>query len=182
MGLGLDIDQETAKALGFPKAHYINVERERRWLCGRLPTELFVATEQISDLYVTGARLRLRTARPLDGGPAMLRLTRKADVDQHTRLISSIYVPEDEFALLATSLKGVTLTKLRHRLKATADVSMCVDVFQGELVGLVLVEAEFKTLEALHAFPAPSFCGREVTADQRFTGGNLVAAGLPADL
>ena len=178
----MDIDQETATALGFPKPHYINVERERRWLCERVPTELIVASEQISDLYVTGARLRLRAARPLDGGPPMLRLTRKADVDRHTRLISSIYLPEDEFAVLSACLKGVTLTKLRHRLTAPAGVAMCVDVFLGALDGLALVEAEFKTMDALHAFPTPAFCAREVTTDLRFTGGRLVAEGLPKDV
>lgn len=178
----MDIDQETATALGFPKPHYVNVERERRWLCARVPTELILRTEHVSDLYVTGARLRLRAARPVDGGPAMLRLTRKADVDQHTRLISSIYLPEDEFAVLATCLQGVTLTKLRHRLNAPVGVAMCVDVFQGALDGLVLVEAEFKTMDALHAFPTPAFCAREVTADLRFTGGHLIAGGPPNDL
>jgi CYTH domain-containing protein len=178
----LDIDQATAKALGFPKAHYTLVERERRWLCKRVPTELIMATEEISDLYVTGAQLRLRAARPIDGGPAMLRLSRKADVNQHTRLISSIYVPEEEFAVLAASLKGVTLVKLRHRLKAPVGVAMCIDVFQGRLNGLVLAEAEFETMEALHAFPTPQFCAREVTTDLRFTGGRLIADGRPTDL
>jgi CYTH domain-containing protein len=126
--------------------------------------------------------LRLRAARPLDGGPPMLRLTRKADVDQHTRLISSVYVPEEEFVLLDQALKGPRLQKLRHRLKSPDGVALCVDVFEGALEGLVMAEAEFKTMEALHGFAAPAFCTREVTADPRFTGGRLVAEGLPIGL
>ena len=87
----MDIDQQTATALGFPKPQYMSVERERRWLCREVPRERVFQTEEITDLYVTGTRLRLREARPIDGGAPMLRLSRKADIDLHTRLITSIY-------------------------------------------------------------------------------------------
>ena len=71
------IDPGVASGLGFPRPHYTAVERERRWLCLEVPRDRVVRTEAITDLYVTGARLRLREARPVGGGAAMLRLTRK---------------------------------------------------------------------------------------------------------
>jgi CYTH domain-containing protein len=178
----MEISPEIATALGFPKARYTSVERERRWICRELPVGDILRTEAITDIYVAGARLRLREARPTDGGPPMLRLSRKADVDVHTRLITSIYLPEEEFAVLAASLAGVRIKKLRHRLKAPAGVAMCVDVFQGNLAGLLLAEAEFDTAEALAAFPTPEFAEREVTDDPRFTGGHLASHGLPSGL
>ena len=58
----MDIDQQIATALGFPKRQYMSVERERRWLCREVPHERIVQTEAITDLYVTGTRLRLREA------------------------------------------------------------------------------------------------------------------------
>ena len=94
----MDIDPQIAAALGFPKAKYAWVERERRWLCREVPTRGVVSAEAICDLYVEGVRLRLREARPLDGGAPMRRLTRKADVDARTRLLTSIYLSEAEFA------------------------------------------------------------------------------------
>ncbi len=177
----MDIDQQTATALGFPKPQYMSVERERRWLCRQVPRERVVQTEAITDLYVTGARLRLREARPIDGGTPMLRLSRKADVDAHTRLITSIYLPEEEFAVLAASLPGVQIKKLRHRLQHPPGVLMLVDEFQGELDGLILAEAAFETPDLLAAFPMPDFAMREVTDDPRFTGGYLVKNGRPED-
>lgn len=173
------IDQETAERLGFPKQHYMAIERERRWLCSEVPRERIHRTEAITDLYVTGARLRLREARPVGGGAPMLRLTRKADVDIHTRLITSIYLPEEEFAVLATSLPGRRIRKLRHRLVPVDGVFVVVDEFLGELAGLLLAEAEFDTPELLAAFPGPDFATREVTGDPRFTGGYLVNNGIP---
>ena len=175
----MSVDQETATRLGFPKPHYRVVERERRWLCREVPREQVVRTEAITDLYVTGARLRLREARPLDGGPPMLRLTRKADVDAHTRLVTSIYLPEEEFAVLAASLSGPRIKKLRHRLQPVAGAAVVVDDFQGELAGLILAEVEFKTDDLLAAFPMPDFATREVTDDDRYTGGYLAKNGIP---
>jgi CYTH domain-containing protein len=97
-------------------------------------------------------------------------------------LVTSIYLPEEEFAVLAASLPGVRIKKLRHRLQSLPGVLMLVDAFQGELDGLIMAEAEFKTSDLLAAFSMPDFAVREVTDDPRFTGGYLVKYGLPKDL
>lgn len=112
----------------------------------------------------------------------MLRLSRKADVDKHTRLVTSIYVPEQEFSVLATSLPGSRIKKLRHRLQSSPGVLLLVDEFQGELEGLFIVEAEFETQEQLEAFEMPGFAVCELTDDPRFTGGHLAKNGLPESL
>ena len=174
----MDIDPATAAALGFPKLKYAWVERERRWLCDRMPMEQVVRAEAITDLYVTGTRLRLREARPLGGGEPMRRLGRKADVDASTRLLTSIYLAPEEFALLA-NLPGRTLSKVRHHLKPLNGVEMSVDHFEGPLEGLVMAEAEFESAAAMAAFQPPAFCTREVTDDPRYGGGRLVVDGLP---
>jgi len=175
----MDIDQKIASALGFPKLDYVAVERERRWLCSEIPRDLVAQTEAITDLYVTGGRLRLREARPIDGGTPRLRLSRKADADPQTRLITSIYLTEAEFAVLAASLPGRRIVKLRHRLKPISGVLLAIDEFQGKHAGLLLLEAEFATHEQLAAFSPPDFAGREVTDDPVFTGGYIAQHGLP---
>ena len=175
----MEIDTEAAAALGWPKAKYAWVERERRWLCREAPWDRVASTEIITDLYVTGTRLRLREAIPVDEGPPMRRLSRKGDVSPAVRLLTSIYLAPEEFALLA-SLPGKRLRKTRHRLAAAPGAAhLVVDVFEGELQGLVLAEAEFDDMESLAAFPAPDFAGREVTEDARYSGGQLVLHGLP---
>ncbi len=178
----MDIDQNLASKLGFPTPDYTGVERERRWLCRQVPDAPIRRIEMITDLYVTGTRLRLREARPTDGSAPILRLSRKADVDKHTRLITSIYLSEEEFSVLAMSLQGNHIRKLRHRLRSAPGITLLVDEFQGELEGLFIAEAEFKSQEQLEAFETPNFAVHEVTDDPRFTGGNLVRYGLPIDL
>jgi CYTH domain-containing protein len=175
----VEIDPLVAAKLGFPKLRYVFVEHERRWLCTALPSELVAETEHITDLYVTGSNLRLREARPLAGGQPMLRLTLKVDVDVRTRLISSIYLQESEFALLRGALIGRHLHKRRHRLRSAAEVVLAVDEFDGELSGLMLLEAEFPSTQALQEFQAPWYAGVEVTTDPQFTGGYLAFQGFP---
>jgi CYTH domain-containing protein len=51
-----------------------------------------------------------------------------------------------------------------------------IDVFEGTLEGLRLVEAEFNSAAKAHAFVLPDFILQEVTSDVRFTGGQLVCA------
>ncbi|MDP1875252.1 hypothetical protein [Phenylobacterium sp.] len=176
----MDIDPEIARTLGFPKLKYAHVERERRWLCARLPDSPVVSADAITDLYVEGSRLRLREARPLDGGPVMRRLGRKGDLDAAHRLITSIYLSEGEFALLAR-LPGRRIEKVRHRLAPIEGRTFGVDVFAGALAGLVLSEREFESDEEMAACPHPPFALREVTQDPRYAGGWLAAHGLPPE-
>jgi CYTH domain-containing protein len=175
----MDIEPKIAAALGFPKKCYTAVERERRWLCREVPHSLIRETLNVTDLYVTGTRLRLRAMRPVDGGPGMLRLSRKADVDARTRLITSIYLSEEEFAVLAAALAGARLKKIRHRLRAPEGVKISVDEFQDDLQGLVVAEAEFESDAEMEAFAMPQFAVREITDDLEYTGGSLAKHGLP---
>jgi CYTH domain-containing protein len=176
----LDFDQETAARLGFPKLTYAAIERERRWLCRHCPTARVLHSEAIIDLYITGTRLRLRDMRPLDGGQPLRKLTRKADVNESTRLLTSIYLSDEEFALLS-ALPGRKIQKTRHRLAPMDGVVVSVDKFDGPLDGLILAEAEFDTEAAMTAFPTPDFALREVTSDSRYTGGALAADGMPIE-
>ena len=175
----MEIDAQTAAALGWPKAKYACVERERRWLCAEVPWPLVAATEAITDLYVTGTRLRLREAIPADGGAPMRRLSRKGDVSSAVRLLTSIYLAPEEFALLS-SLPGRRLMKTRHRLKPMPGAAhLSVDVFEGPLAGLIMAEAEFDDMASLEAFATLDFAVREVTDDGRYSGGALAISGLP---
>jgi CYTH domain-containing protein len=174
----MEIDQATAEALGWPKLKYAWIERERRWLCTEFPRDRIVRSERITDLYVTETQLRLREAVPLNGGKPKRRLGRKADVEPSVRLLTSIYLSDREFELLST-LPGKTLTKIRHHIGKIEGVEVSVDEFAGDLAGLVMAEAEFESKEALSAFPMPKFAFREVTDDLCYTGGRLVANGLP---
>lgn len=171
----MTITQEQVAALGWPKLKYAWFERERRWLCSHIPTDRVQYAEDITDLYVTDTQLRLREAVPVGGGPAQRRLSRKADLNAATRVLTSIYLQPNEFALLA-GLPGRRLIKTRHVLTPIGNVLLSIDRFEN---GLLLGEAEFEDDAAMAAFAMPDYALREVTDDPRYAGGYMAAHGVP---
>ena len=107
------------------------------------------------------------------GGPTELKLTQKLpepDGGARQGALTTIYLSEAEHAALA-GLPAAELSKSRLSIAPYG-----VDVFHGELEGLDLAEAEFATVEEAAALVAAAFCHAEVTADRRFTGGELARA------
>lgn len=152
---------------------YARVEWERRFLLNGFPDRVTVTrVRRIQDLYIEGTRLRLRRAS--DGsGQVEFKLTQKLrDGPGGARqgLITTTYLSEQEFDVLA-NLPGRSLTKTRYSVAPFG-----IDVFEGQLQGLVLAEAEFSSDEEAAALDLPEFVGNEVSNDIRFTGGNIVRA------
>jgi CYTH domain-containing protein len=152
---------------------YAKIERERRFLLHEFPkNEIAVRSRRIIDRYIDGTTLRLR--KLIDGdGSAAFKLTQKIparDSGGQQGLIVTMYLTEAEFRVLE-QLPAHTLTKTRHSAP-----SFGIDVFDGELEGLVLAEAEFDSAVAADALVIPSYIFREVSADDRLAGGNLVRA------
>ena len=148
-------------------------EWERRFLLARLPeNERIVRVRQIVDRYFDGTTLRLRRRQDSDGKLAF-RLTQKLPQgarDAFQGLITTIELAEQEYDILA-SLPSRVLIKTRYSVPPFG-----IDVFEGELSGLVMAEAEFESLEQAAALRLPPFLTGEVSTDPRFTGARLAAA------
>jgi CYTH domain-containing protein len=156
---------------------YTRVERERRFLLRGLPPGLEPKAEhaQITDNYVTGTRLRLRKSRWVSTNEWTLKLTQKhtpAPPDFSRTLITSFYLNEYEYEVLSV-FEGNELRKNRYPYEH-AGRRYSVDVFLGDLRGLVLAETDFAEDEDMDAFPLPSFAVADVTLEELFTGGRLV--------
>jgi CYTH domain-containing protein len=153
---------------------YARAEIERRFLLAGVPDGEVLAVNEIDDRYLDGTRLRLRRMAQV-GGPTALKLTQKLPdpgPDGHGRqgALTTMYLSEDEYAALA-ALPAATLSKTRLSIAPYG-----VDVFGGHLEGLHLAEVEFASVQDAGAFRPAAFCHAEVTADRRFTGGELVRA------
>lgn len=147
---------------------YARIERERRFLLAAAPDPASVTvTREVVDRYVDGTRLRLRAMTNVATGHTDYKLTQKVPEGS---LLTTIYLSAAEYAVIA-GLPAATLRKTRHSVPPLG-----VDVFAGELTGLVLAEAEFADDEAMRVFEAPAWVVAEVTDDPRFTGGRLVRA------
>lgn len=81
-----------------------------------------------------------------------------------------MYLNAEEYYTL-TQLPSKQLTKTRYSVPPFG-----IDVFDGMLNGLILAESEFESALDADDVELPSFLGREVSDDERFTGGRLVRA------
>ena len=54
-----------------------------------------------------------------------------------------------------------------------------LDVYHGELTGLVTVEVEFSSLEEAESFSPPAWFGEDITEDKRYKNKNLARNGRP---
>ena len=156
---------------------YVRVERERRYLLSALPEGVSLRDEhaQITDNYITNTRLRLRKSRWVPTNEWSLKLTQKhtpAPPDFTRTLITTIYLNPTEYEVLSV-FEANELRKNRYYLRHEGRL-YSVNVYLGDLRGLILAEADCDTDEELDALPKPPFAFLDVTRDELFTGGRLV--------
>ena len=86
-------------------------------------------------------------------------------------IITNVYLNAIEAETLAV-FEANEIRKNRY-LFEFAGRKFSIDMFLGNLLGLVLAETSFETDAELDGFPRPPFALADVTNDQVFTGGSL---------
>lgn len=73
---------------------------------------------------------------------------------------------------------GILITKTRYLIPLTDVFTIELDVFSGELEGLLLAEVEFKTEEEANRFIPPEWFGEDVTFSTKYHNSTLSQSGL----
>ena len=172
MGVAKLTDQNTL----IPESKYARLERERRYLLKDLPEGLSRVDPhlQITDNYITGSRLRLRKVRDPRTNKWTVKFTQKFapnPEDLSRTLITNTYLSALE-ADLMSMFDANEIRKNRYYYDYEGR-QFAVDMFLGDLFGLVLAEVSFETDAELDSFIAPPFALAEVTNNHVFTGGRL---------
>jgi len=159
-----------------PDSKYARIERERRYLLRDLPEGLTRADHhfQITDNYITGTRLRLRKVRDPKTNKWIVKFTQKfaANPDDLSRtIITNTYLNATEAETLSI-FEANEIRKNRYPFEFEGR-KFSIDMFLGELFGLVLAEVSFETDEAMDGFAEPPFAIAEVTNNELFSGGKL---------
>lgn len=153
------------------------MELERCFLLAELPPNVSQPI-RITDRYIRKTDLRLRRMDDLEGSaPPLFKLAQKVrpDPDDPTRVaLTNLYITAFEYDLLAVHPADV-LAKVHYSVRL-GDRYVIVNAFEGELEGLVLLEADFGSEDEMAMFPPPHFAVREVSQDDRFSGGRLATA------
>ena len=172
MGVAKLTDQNTI----VPESKYARIEREKRYLLRELPAEIDRAEAhlQITDNYITGTRLRIRKVRDPKTNKWVVKFTQKFAPDgadfSHTT-ITNIYLNAVEADTLAVFASN-EIRKNRYPFEFEGR-RFSIDVFLGDLLGLVLAETSFDDDTEMDTFLLPSFALADVTDNPAFTGGRL---------
>ena len=172
MGVAKLTDQNTV----VPDSKYARIERERRYLMADLPEGLTRADHhfQITDNYITGTRLRIRKVRDPRTNKWVVKFTQKfapKPDDLSRTIITNLYLNATEAETL--SIFAANEIRKNRYYYEFAGRRFTIDMFIGDLFGLVLAETSFETDEDLESFPTPPFALADVTNNEMFSGGKL---------
>jgi len=159
-----------------PESNYARIERERRYVLEDLPPGLTRADPhvQITDNYITGTRLRIRKVRDPRTNKWIVKFTQKYAIrpdDLSRTVITNTYLNALEADTLSV-FEGNEIRKNRYKFEFEGR-TFGIDMFLGDLFGLILAEVSFDSDEEMNSFSPPSFAIAEVTNTDLFSGGRL---------
>jgi len=172
MGVAKLTDENTV----VPESKYSRIERERRYLLQDLPPGLTRTDRhvQITDNYITGTRLRVRKTRNPRTNKWTVKFTQKFAPnpnDLSRTVITNTYLNALEAETLSV-FDANEIRKNRYPFEFEGK-QFGIDMFLGDLFGLVLAEVGFDSDEELRSYPQPPFALADVTNNIVFTGGHL---------
>jgi adenylate cyclase len=155
------------------------VEIERKFRVAELPPDLAqYPGRRIEQGYLAigpdGVEVRVRrragqTTLTVKSGPGQVRTEEELAIDAR------------RFDALWQLTEGRRVSKTRHEIPLAGEAVAELDVYDGDLDGLLTVEIEFGSLEASEAFVPPPWIGRELTGDKRYANQSLALEGRPPD-
>lgn len=149
------------------------MEIEKKFLLGRMPEDLTqYQSKKIAQGYLcTDPVVRVR----------------RSDESYYMTYKGSGLMVREEYNLpltreayehLVSKIDGLLIEKTRYLIPLTDRLTAELDVFEGTLAPLTLVEVEFGSVEEASAFTAPDWFGEDVTESGRYHNSYLSRHGL----
>jgi adenylate cyclase len=156
----------------------VAIEIERKFLVAEVPGDLGRhPSGRLRQGYLAveagGAEVRIRA----DDDSTVLTVKRGAG---RTRAEEEVPIDRTAFDRLWPLTEGRRVEKVRHLVPAGDGLVLEVDVYEGDLAGLVVAEVEFPSEAAADAWAPPAWLGDEVTTDERYKNHRLAVDGVPA--
>lgn len=150
--------------------HVSSREIERKFLIKRLPLEILRSRHfQLGQGYLAN-----------EAGGRHVRLRKKGRVASLTFKVGrgsareerEIRLSPKQFELLWPATKNRRLRKTRYEVP-WKNLTIEIDIYHGQNEGLVVAEVEFPSETACRKFKPPSWFGREVTGQKRYSNVRL---------
>ncbi len=160
----------------------VMIELEKTYLAKKLPENLkSCRSKEIIDVYIPKSSVHPKIRLRKNGD--RYELTKKEPVNEGDASHfeeQTIILTETEFDNLNRQLDGKRVHKIRYYYSHEGRTAE-VDVFQDELLGLVIVDFEFSNLDEKDDFKMPDFCLAEIT-QAGFTAGGMICGKTYSDI
>jgi CYTH domain-containing protein len=151
------------------------VEVERKFLVPDTPDLYETESDEIEQGYLAiGADGEVRLRRK--GEKLVLTAKRGAGISRDE---AEVELDPEVFERLWPLTEGRRLHKRRHVIPH-GDRIVELDVYEGDLEGLVVAEIEFDSEDDAGRFEPPDWIGEEVTGDERYLNETLATRGAPS--
>jgi adenylate cyclase len=156
----------------------VAIEIERKFLVAEVPGDLGRhPARPVRQGYLAvegdGSEVRIRRI----GDATVLTVKRGGG---RTRVEEEVAIEPGAFDRLWPLTECHRVEEIRHRVPAGDGLVLEVDVYEGDLAGLVVAEVEFPSEAAADAWRPPAWLGAEVTTDERYKNHRLAVDGVPA--
>lgn len=148
------------------------MEIERKFLISSLPENLGEYPVWLLEQAYLCRKPVVRVRREERGKEKEFILTYKSQ-GLMVREEYNLPLDEESYVHLREKADGRIIIKKRYRIPIENKLTIELDVFEGELSGLVLAEVEFPDEETANVWKAPEWFGREVTYEKTYHNSNL---------
>ena len=148
------------------------MEIERKFLIASLPEKLWEYPVWLLEQAYLCRRPVVRVRKEERGEKREYLLTYKSE-GLMVREEYNLPLDEEAYEHLKKKADGRVITKRRYRLPAENGLVIELDVFEGELAGLLLAEVEFPDEETARDWQPPEWFDREVTYEETYHNSNL---------
>jgi adenylate cyclase len=151
------------------------MEVERKFLVAKPPDLGDTESDEIEQGYLAiGSDGEVRLRRK--GEKLVLTAKRGSGISREE---AEVELDREAFERLWPLTEGRRLHKRRHLIPHD-DLTIELDVYEGDLAGLLVAEIEFDSEDQARRFEPPGWIGEEVTGDERYLNETLATHGRPS--
>ncbi len=151
-------------------------EIERKFLLSQMPDIPLQSTVPVRQGYITESEDSVEVRLRQKGDRFFMTVKKGQGL---VREEGEIGIAPEDFNRLWPMTRGRRVEKTRSRSDLGNGLIAEIDVFSGDLEGLMLCEVEFKDKDQAEQFSPPKWFGTDVTRDSRYKNKSLAQNGIP---
>lgn len=163
-----------------------DLEIEKKFKVKKLPEKLSEYKKKVMEQGYLCTNPIVRIRRSNDNYiltyKSIFGLEEKEEQNQNAKVCHELEVPlnKEGYEHLREKIDGNLISKTRYIIPLGQDKNSLkaeLDIFEGSLKGLVIVEVEFPDIEFAKKFQPPEWFGEDVSNDKRYTNNYLAMHG-----